>query len=863
MASFFNFFSGMNNATDIWSGAIDIIVVKQPDGELKSTPFHVRFGRLKVVRSREKTIRIMINGQLTDLKMKIGELGECFFVHPADGPISKDLSTSPIQSPVDAPSSPRGDEEEEFDFSDGSLLSLNDSLNYGGDLRTSTPPSKRAVESDATEDETEGEDLVSQSEEEEDEYEHGGALNEEGDLLSSASNSSASHYNNRLNLTPIRTNDHQKLYAAAQRNDAAVRNATTTATAAVAADTTTTASENDDVYDDEDDESKSDLSSVDDTGPLKTQSNQPPPPPPSGKWSRWFGGFGGWSKTDESSTFNVKQNDFIEQRFLETLQNKYKYDAKNDAYSIEDNELDANLLNVENILLDTKARTIQASPNKLGQSRSVSNSPVRAPTVGMLSKQMKQAALSAQNNQASENNNYTPNNKVNDVNTNKKSTDDSDMTNKNRQRKLTMDMEEEAKNDRLVVALPESLRTSNFSGKATSLPDSSSFENFFENFGDGQKQFKKDIDQLQERNNQKRKNSNAASTEMIANAVGGEKNEILSSPVPMSPSKVEEKLKDTDTKSSRFSWSSWLWYSSDTAQTNSDVSSAQVRDTDVSPTSASSTEPLAPTRYQKSLRPLSSELKSLNLKDGKNTISFLVTSRILGTQEITAEIYLWDHKDEIVVSDVDGTITRSDALGHILPIFGKDWSHIGITELYKNIEKNGYRLMYLTSRSIIQSGTTKRYLKSVKQNGFDLPDGPMVCSPGRLFECLTREVIMRKPEEFKIAALKDIKTLFVDPLTNKPYDTNDTKNGPFYAGFGNRITDLISYRAVAIPAQMIFTVDHTGKIVVFGIHHAGYASVRELVEYMFPGTAKQNVEYNEFNYWQASAFEGSYEDDLK
>lgn len=60
MASFFNFFSGMNNATDIWSGAIDIIVVKQPDGELKSTPFHVRFGRLKVVRSREKTIRYVL-----------------------------------------------------------------------------------------------------------------------------------------------------------------------------------------------------------------------------------------------------------------------------------------------------------------------------------------------------------------------------------------------------------------------------------------------------------------------------------------------------------------------------------------------------------------------------------------------------------------------------------------------------------------------------------------------------------------------------------------------------------------------------------------------------------------------------------
>jgi hypothetical protein len=30
------------------SGALDIIAVKYPDGSIKSTPFHVRFGKLKV-----------------------------------------------------------------------------------------------------------------------------------------------------------------------------------------------------------------------------------------------------------------------------------------------------------------------------------------------------------------------------------------------------------------------------------------------------------------------------------------------------------------------------------------------------------------------------------------------------------------------------------------------------------------------------------------------------------------------------------------------------------------------------------------------------------------------------------------------
>ena len=45
-----------------------------------------------------------------------------------------------------------------------------------------------------------------------------------------------------------------------------------------------------------------------------------------------------------------------------------------------------------------------------------------------------------------------------------------------------------------------------------------------------------------------------------------------------------------------------------------------------------------------------------------------------------------------------------------------------------------------------------------------------------LCSLLHREVIERKPEEFKIACLKEIRSLF-------PEDRN-----PFYAGFGNKHT---------------------------------------------------------------------------
>jgi len=52
-------------------------------------------------------------------------------------------------------------------------------------------------------------------------------------------------------------------------------------------------------------------------------------------------------------------------------------------------------------------------------------------------------------------------------------------------------------------------------------------------------------------------------------------------------------------------------------------------------------------------------------------------------------------------------------------------------------------------------------------------------SPDRLFPSFRREVILKKPEVFKIACLRDIKNLF--PIYN-----------PFYAGFGNRDTDAIA-----------------------------------------------------------------------
>lgn len=246
----------------------------------------------------------------------------------------------------------------------------------------------------------------------------------------------------------------------------------------------------------------------------------------------------------------------------------------------------------------------------------------------------------------------------------------------------------------------------------------------------------------------------------------------------------------------------------------------------------------------RSLRPTSDQLRSMMLRLGKNEIKFYVNSRFQGNQEIVANIWLWPYDAKIVISDVDGTITRSDVLGHFLPMFGKDWSHNGIASLYCSIAENGYRIVYLTSRSLLQAEQTRAYIRGVRQGVKSLPDGPIVTSPEKIFEVLTREVITKNPEEFKIAALRDIRSLFSK-------DVN-----PFYAGFGNKDNDLLSYKTVGVHPSRIFIIDTSSKIRVDSVvTHKSYSDVDDLVHMIFPRLKENDPDlvdkqFSSFLFWK-------------
>lgn len=245
--------------------------------------------------------------------------------------------------------------------------------------------------------------------------------------------------------------------------------------------------------------------------------------------------------------------------------------------------------------------------------------------------------------------------------------------------------------------------------------------------------------------------------------------------------------------------------------------------------------------YAKTLRLTSDQLKALGLKAGPNPMSFTVNRATC-----QAYMYLWRYDVPVVISDIDGTITKSDALGHVLNMIGRDWTHIGVAKLYTEIVNNGYNIMYLTSRGVGQADTTRAYLNGVVQENYRLPKGPTIMSPDRTLSALRREIYLRKPEVFKMACLRDIKNLFGPGRT------------PFYAGFGNRLTDALSYRSVSIPSNRIFTINSNAEVSLDLLSlnklRYSYVNMREVVDHYFPSVnmlvTGGGEEYTDFTYWR-------------
>ena len=172
--------------------------------------------------------------------------------------------------------------------------------------------------------------------------------------------------------------------------------------------------------------------------------------------------------------------------------------------------------------------------------------------------------------------------------------------------------------------------------------------------------------------------------------------------------------------------------------------------------------------------------------------------------------YLLHEDAKIVISDVDGTVTKEDVMGHVMYALHQDYTQKGIVRMYNRIDENGYVILYLTARAVGQMKDTRKYLEGIEQEGMHMPKGPIICSPNRTFASLIREVVRRKPQEFKIPV-------------------------------GNRPTDEQSYIQAGVDKTKIFIINTKGDIryttTEGEIKMTNFAELVEICDQFFPPLA--------------------------
>lgn len=224
----------------------------------------------------------------------------------------------------------------------------------------------------------------------------------------------------------------------------------------------------------------------------------------------------------------------------------------------------------------------------------------------------------------------------------------------------------------------------------------------------------------------------------------------------------------------------------------------------------------------------------MDLKEGINEVRFEFIGNLNLKYTFTSRIFYYPYKPyrRIIISDIDGTITKSDVLGHIMPFINQDWSHEGIAKFFTDLYERGYIIVYLTARNIGTAQKTKDYIKSIKQGKFQLPPGPILTSPDSLYNAIKREMIIKNPETFKIKVLRTIKEVF----QNSEYN-------PLFAGFGNKDTDAISYSQVGIPNDQIYTITPTGEIFQIKFNYKySYERLNEMIDEYFPEFDEEKLE---------------------
>ncbi|KAL3122791.1 hypothetical protein niasHT_008481 [Heterodera trifolii] len=182
-------------------------------------------------------------------------------------------------------------------------------------------------------------------------------------------------------------------------------------------------------------------------------------------------------------------------------------------------------------------------------------------------------------------------------------------------------------------------------------------------------------------------------------------------------------------------------------------------------------------------------LKTILKTIGPYSVQFSAKNAKGQTLSVNCTLYYLDHNAKLVISDIDGTVTKSDLRGMLL---GRVWMQKNVRELYEQIKQRGYQLVYLSARPAAAGTMTMDFLKEL-----NMPSGALLLS----YEPLEKAVktAVKDPQRVKIVCMQRLKDLF--------------NLAPFFAGFGNQQSDKIAYDALEVPT--VFMVNPKGAVTIY------------------------------------------------
>lgn len=190
-------------------------------------------------------------------------------------------------------------------------------------------------------------------------------------------------------------------------------------------------------------------------------------------------------------------------------------------------------------------------------------------------------------------------------------------------------------------------------------------------------------------------------------------------------------------------------------------------------------------------RPCSRILKTMELKKGKNTITYILKDLKDKTcQKLECILYLYSSHDKFIICDIDGSIWENQIKGVVANCLSRQNSVSKEACLFYNkLYENGYNLLYLSEKSFTYYNWIKNMVnKKIKDSGTrNMPDCPLFLSPYKndlSYSTESMEKIQQKTLQV-VAECFQAKT-------------------PFVAGFGEKNGSIASFMGIELKKSRIY-----------------------------------------------------------